>query len=183
MNSSKLLRAKNALAWNYAGAALKLFAQFFIQVSLVRLLGPEDFGDAAILIATLGVAWLIADFGFSSAIIQKKNISEEELSFVLMCTLISSLILSFIIYSLSSFLANLINAPRISIILKFCAAIIPIQTLSSIPLSILKKNFDAKRQQYIQILSYVAGMGGVAVTLAYFGLEPGALLSDSQHNL
>ncbi len=73
-------RAASGAKLTLLGQWTKLAAQLLSVVILARLLGPEDFGLFAMVVAITGFALVIGDFGFSSAAIQAKTISNQQKS-------------------------------------------------------------------------------------------------------
>jgi len=59
-------------------------AEFLLRVGslmvLARLLGPKDFGLVGMVTAFTGILSLFRDFGLSSAAVQRKNITDEQIS-------------------------------------------------------------------------------------------------------
>ncbi|WP_420120749.1 lipopolysaccharide biosynthesis protein [Nakamurella sp.] len=81
-----------------ATQAVKVLVQFGSLVVLARLLSPEDFGLAAMVISVIGIADLLREFGLSSAVVQAKTVSAGErtnlfwvnVGFGLLCTVLVS---------------------------------------------------------------------------------------------
>ena len=78
--------------------ALRAFLQFVSLILLARLLTPADFGLVAMVLAVIGIADLLRDFGLSSAAVQAKTLSKDErtnlfwanCAFGALCTLLVS---------------------------------------------------------------------------------------------
>lgn len=60
--------------------AAKFFLQTISTVVLARLLTPKDFGLVAMVISVVGFVNVLRDFGLSAATVQKKSITQGELS-------------------------------------------------------------------------------------------------------
>ena len=70
-----------ALIWSYAGVVTRMISQFIIGIVLARLLGPEPFGLVAVAWLIIGICNLFADFGFGSALIQRKEIDARDIRY------------------------------------------------------------------------------------------------------
>ena len=75
MSDSMVLKDKvlRGLFWKISERLGVQGVQFFIQVLLARLLLPEDFGNVAIINVFILIANVLIQYGFSMALIQKKN--------------------------------------------------------------------------------------------------------------
>lgn len=161
--------ARVAIIWGYLGAVAKIFAQFVIQISLARLLGPELFGDAAIVMVVLALCWLLSDGGFGAVLIQKENITNEEVGFAITASACSSLIIAIILFAAAPWVASTLNRPELETLIILCSAIAPLQAFANIPISLMRRKLDSKRQQILQVSSYIIGMGCVSIPLAAIG--------------
>ena len=51
-------RIASALGWNGLGLVLRAALQFGVQIAMARWLGPEAYGQAAVALVVIGLAWL-----------------------------------------------------------------------------------------------------------------------------
>ena len=73
--------------------------QFIIQIILARLLLPSDYGMIGMLAIFLQVAQVFIDSGFTNALIQKKDRTEEDFATVFYFNiLVRSIILWYIVF-------------------------------------------------------------------------------------
>lgn len=167
--SSLASRSINALIWSYAGAIVRVFAQLVIQVALARVLGPLAFGQAAMVLVVLGIGWLLADGGFGSALIQKAELHDDDIAYALGWVLLLSLGIGAVVFACAPILATALNDQDYVPLMRACGVLVPLQAVSNIPLSLLRRNLDMKRQQMLNVGGYVIGMGGVGMALALAG--------------
>ena len=169
-------RSFNALIWSYAGALSKVLAQLVIQVALARILGPLAFGQAAMVLVFLGFGWLLADGGFGSALIQKAELADADIAFALGWVLLISVLIGAILFGLAPLIASLLKDPAYVSLLRACGVLVPLLALSNIPMSLLRRTLDMKRVQFLNIGSYLVGMGIVGLGLAFAGYGAWSLL-------
>jgi O-antigen/teichoic acid export membrane protein len=67
-------------------------------------------------------------------------------------------------------LAALFDEPALTGPLMACSALVLLQSMSNISLSLLRRRFEMKRWQFIQVAAYAVGFGGVGITLAALGV-------------
>src|SRR5207253_7793475 len=73
--------ALSALRWNYLGFVTKSACSLIIGILLARLLGPKPFGQLAAASLVLGLANLLADAGFGSALVQAPVLTQRQIRF------------------------------------------------------------------------------------------------------
>jgi len=169
-------RSLHALFWSYAGALSRVLAQLVIQVALARILGPAAFGQAAMVMVVLSFGWLLADGGFGSALIQKAQLTDDDIAYALGCVLVLSLAIGGAVFACAPLLARALDDPAFESLMRACGCLVPLQALSNIPMSLLRRNLDMKRQQILNVGGYVLGMGLVGTVMALAGFGAWALV-------
>jgi len=91
-------KTSKALFWRGISQVINQVLRFIIQIVLVRLLKPEDFGLLAMVAVFFNFLALSGSIGLNTAIIQKKELSEEEISSVFWISVLLGLILSFLMF-------------------------------------------------------------------------------------
>lgn len=162
-------RAARALWWSYGGAALRALATLLVQLLLARLLGPEAFGQAAAAFIVLALGWMLAEGGFGAALIQKPVLSEEDVSHALGWVLLLSGTAGLGVMLSAPWLARWLGSGALAPLLVAAGALIPVQALSSIPVSLMRRDLDAKRAQLIYLGGYVFAYALVGLPLAWSG--------------
>jgi O-antigen/teichoic acid export membrane protein len=168
-NSSIGSLSEKAILWSYAGTATRALSQIVIQIALARLLGPAAMGNAMLIMVALGVGWLLADSGFGAALVQRSEIDDRSIGYALAWVMVTSVVVGFAIFASAPLIAQGYRNEELIPLLRLSGLIVPLQALSNIPLSLLKRKLDMKSLQTIQVGSYIAGYGGVGITLAAHG--------------
>ena len=75
-------KAVSASLWSGIDTIARKGLQFAISLILARLLTPEDYGTVGLLAIFIGVCGVFIDSGFFTALIQRKEISDTDLSSV-----------------------------------------------------------------------------------------------------
>ena len=99
-------RSITALFWGVGGAMGKIGGQLIVQITLARILGPESFGQFAVLLAVLSLGGVLADCGFGAALIQKKKITNADIELALGWSLSIAISSAICISLIASFLAR-----------------------------------------------------------------------------
>ena len=70
----------SGIVWSAVEKFGYTFIMFLSNLFLARLLSPNDFGSIGMIMVFVAIASIIVDGGFTSALIQKKTISDEDYS-------------------------------------------------------------------------------------------------------
>lgn len=163
--------AASALKWNYFGVAVRSLSSLLIGVVLARLLGPRPFGLVAVAMLIIGFGNLLADFGFSNAIIQRESISDEDVRFVFTCQVLLGVIFAFICIIGSGVIANLFRNQEVTPVLRVLSLTFPLQALGQTANSLLKRRLAFRAIQYAQISSYAVNLLiGIPLAVCGFGV-------------
>ncbi|MFC4307989.1 lipopolysaccharide biosynthesis protein [Steroidobacter flavus] len=170
MNAASLTeRTFSAVLWNYAGGFARAIAQLGVQVVLARLLGPHVYGQFTIVLAVVGLGWFIAESGMGVALVQVRELTNEVIRQALGGMLMQGALVAVVLIIAAPYLAALFDEPGLTGPLMACSALVLLQSMSNISSSLLRRQFDMKRLQFIQVAAYAVGFGGVGITLAALG--------------
>ena len=155
--------------------------QFVVQtvstVVLARLLSPADFGVVAMVTAVTGLASAFADFGLSEATIQRKEITQEQVSTLFWINVGIGLALTLITAGLGPVLAKLYREPRLVAIalvssLNFFAGGLRVQ-----PNALLRRQMRFSALAFRDFLAPVVGVP-VAIIMAWRGAGYWAIVAQ-----
>lgn len=148
--------------------------QFSVTVVLARLLTPGDFGAVALISVFTGLATIFVDAGFSFALIQKQDTTDNEESSVFWVNLLAGFLLFIGISSISSKVAHYLEVPGGPWLLVLFAASILINALGAIHLAMITKRLQFKSIFKVSLIA-TASSGIVAIMAALHGLGVWAL--------
>lgn len=156
------------LMWKFSENFSTQFISFVIQLILARILLPEDYGIIALAAVFIMVAQVFIQTGFSSALIQKKDVSKVEYSTIFFAGIILSVILYAIIFISSPWIAAFYQAPIISLVLRLQGLTIILSALSSVQNAILVKEFEFKKSFIYRLIAVIL-QGIIGITMAILG--------------
>lgn len=160
---SKLL--KKGIAWSSIGQIGTQVISFGFGIILARLLLPSEFGLLAMVLVFTGLADIFKDLGFGAAIIQKKEVSEDDLSTSFWLNVIVGVFLFSIFYFTSELIASFYDNPLMANITKVVAANFIISAISATHQSIVIRTLDFKLRAQFNLVS-VLGSSIIGVYLA-----------------
>lgn len=155
----------------YAGMVISLI----ITAILSRLLSPDDFGIVAVATVIFTFFGLISDLGIAPAIIQDKQLDNEDINNLFSFTFWLSLLISILFFLSAGVIATYYASPHLVNICRILSVSLFFNTLNIVPNALLYKEkefkFIAKRTLLVQ---FIAGI--VAVIAAINGAGIYALL-------
>ncbi len=163
------------LFWSSIEKYSGIFISLIISAILARLVSPEDFGIIAIATVIINFLTLFTTMGIFPAIIQRKDLTSQNLDSIFTFTIIGGTILTLIFFSLSWLIADFYNNNILISVCQILSINLFFASLNLVPSALMAKNKRfkdiAKRTLIIQIIS-----GTISIIAAYNGLGIYALL-------
>jgi len=159
----------SGLKWNYAGIVAKQVCTFAIGIVLARLLGPAPFGIVAIAMLLCGFASLIADFGFSAALIQRKTLAEQDIRFAFTAQLLMAVLLTGATVATAPLFASIFRQPDAMPVIRVLSVVFVIQAVGQVSGALLKRELRFRDLQSAQIGSYLVAYCALGIPLAAAG--------------
>lgn len=158
----------NGIKWVSLSQLSKILSQVISMVVLARLIPPSEFGVMSIAMVVVAFSSLFRDLGTSSAIIQRKHLTQELLSAIFGLNIITASLITFIIIIFSPFVASFFNESKLIYVLPILSLSFPIMGLGSVQLSLLERDSIFKPVAIIEILaSFISLL--LAIISAFIG--------------
>lgn len=172
-----------------ASFAWKLFerfgvtgAQFILQIVLARLLGPEYHGMLAIMIIFTTIANVFVQTGFSTSLIQNKDVTDEDYSSVFWVSLGIAGALYAVIFFASPFIAQFFKMPEIVWPMRVLTIMLFPGALNSIQLAKVSRELNFKKVFFSNVGAIVIS-GVVGIIIALYGGGLWSLVAQSILNI
>ena len=170
MGNSLKDKTLNAGIITIFGQVIGSIVNFAKGIILARILLPEDFGIVASIVAIANFANLLIDAGLSTVIIQRKEISNDQISFIF----ISNIVIGVLLFTIFQIIVPLIGMFYHNMeIVSFARAYFFIFILSAIypvHLAVFKRNLKFKIPILIQLCSQVFSLVvGIVLALYQYG--------------
>ena len=163
------------IIWNSIEKVLVKGSSFVITVILARLLTPEDYGIIGMLAIFIALSNVFIESGFSKALIQKKDVSDEDYN----TAFITNLGVAFAVYAILYFAAPLIakfyNVSQLVPISRVLFLNLIIVSCNIVQNAILTRAVDFKSIAKINFIGVIVG-GAAGVVSAYLGANAWALV-------
>ena len=159
----------------------QLGVSFIVSIVLARLLSPDEYGLIGIITIFINVCNAIINGGFSSALIRKKEVLDEDYNTVFIINLGVSVLLYVLIYYLAPFIASFFGREELVWLLRISSIGVIIGALSLVQQTRLTKKIDFKTQTKITLISS-SFSGFIGISLALLGVGVWALVAQSLSN-
>lgn len=148
---------------------------FILSVILARLLTPEDFGVVAVIGVFTALFGVFIDSGFSSALVQKKDLQEEDCSSVFFLNLVMGGILYALLFAAAPWIADFYARPELTSYIRVLALTMIISSFSLVQGTMIYRKMLFHLNFRISLISLCIS-GVVGVGLAYHGYGAWALI-------
>jgi O-antigen/teichoic acid export membrane protein len=168
----------NGIAWSVVSKFGRMALKFIIDVILARLLSPREFGLVAMITVITSFASIFAELGFSSALVQKRDVRREHWSSVFWLNLGAGLLLTLIFMAGAPLVARFYDEALLVPLTVFIATNFLISSLNIVQNTLLTKELNFRVLSIVEI-SAVGLSGLVAIIMAYAGLGVWSLAAQS----
>lgn len=150
---------------------------FVSNIILARLLTPDDYGCIGMLMIFISLSVSFIDGGFGSALIQKKEPTNEDYSTIFYWNVFLSVVLYGVLFLFAPLIASFYHIPFLSKVLRVQGVVLIFNALSIIQQNQLRKKLLFKKLAIVNITSAIVSLV-VAILLAYKGFGVWALVAQ-----
>lgn len=155
---------------------------FLVSLLLARLLDPEHYGTLSMMTIFTYLAQVFIQNGFNTALIQKKNATEEDYSSVLWVTMGVTGLVYGALFICAPYIGSFYNMPDFAAPFRILALMLFPGALNSIQLAVISRRMDFKKVFYSSIAA-ISLSGITGITLAYMGAGVWALVAQNLVNV
>ena len=144
---------------------------FLVSIVLARLLTPDDYGLIGIVTIFTLVSQALINAGFTSALIRKKDATDDDYNTVFIVNLGMSILLYAIIFLASPSIADFFNRQELISLVRVTSLGMIIGALALVQQTRLTKRIDFKSQTVITLTaSVLSGLVGIVMAIVGFGV-------------
>ena len=170
-------KAVSSMIWMAIQKYSTMFIQFISGIILARLLTPYDYGCIGMLVIFVVLAEAFIDGGFGSALIQKKQPTQEDYSTIFFWNLFIAVVLYVILYFSAPAIARFYNIPLLSKVLRVYGLILFIYAFNVVQRNQLQKNLNFKILAKVTLFSAFFSLV-ITIVMAYSGFGVWALVTQ-----
>ena len=172
----RTLKEKTAkgLFWSGLSNGGQQILNLVFGVVLARILSSEDYGLVAMLAIFTGIAGSILDVGFSTALINQKEIRHDDYNAVFWAVAIGDLIVSTVLFLSAPLIADFYGKPELKLLARIVFLGFWFGVMGVVPYALLMKKMMMKEKAIAELSALLlSGIIGIALALngfAYKGL-------------
>ena len=174
--SSLGARTLGGIGWSGLAAVGKALLTLLVLAVLSRLLAPADFG-------LIGIAWILVDLarrvgqtGIGHALIQRAELTDRHIEAGFTLSMALGAAMAAAIWLFAPHFARMFGEPIVSDLLRVLCVAFVIGGVCVVPEHRLRRDLRFRQLMVVDLLSYAAGYGLVAVALAFRGFGVWALV-------
>ena len=154
---------------------------FVVNVILARLLDTSDYGVLSMLTVFISLSQVFVISGLNSALIQKKEVDEKDISSVFWLSLGIACVLYAILFLCAPAIAAAYRAPELKDTLRVLALVLLPGALVSVQHAMVARQMAFRRQMYVGLSATVVS-GAVGIGMAMGGFSYWALVGQQLTN-
>lgn len=156
------------IAWNLAEKVGTALVQMAVSLIILRLLTRDDMGLMAILTAVASVALVLADSGFSQALIRKTDPEAQDFKSVFLFNVAVAWLLYGLFVAAAPAAARFYDMPELVPLAPVFFLLLPVNALCTVQNAIFTRHFRFALLSKVTFVSWFVG-GGAAIGLALAG--------------
>ena len=150
---------------------------FIVQIVLARLLDPTDYGMLTLLTIFISVSQVFVQSGLNTALIQRKDIKEDDYSSIFYVSLFIAVVLYIVLFFTAPYIAAFYNMPPLKTVLRVLALVLIPGAFNSI-----QNAKVAREMRFGELMLCTIGAvfisGAIGITMAWMGLGVWALVGQ-----
>ena len=171
MSESLKDKTVKGVGWSAADAFLGQGVTFLVGILLARLLSPAEYGLIGIVTIFTTVLTGIVDSGFSTALIRKKDVTDDDYNTMFITNMVMSIVMFAILFLSAPLIAQFFGRPELISLTRVMGFILIFQALSLVQYTRLSKRIDFKTKTKASLISAViSGVVGISMALAGLGV-------------
>lgn len=157
--------------WSAADAFLGQGVMFIVGIVLARLLSPEVYGLVGIVTIFTTVMLGIVYSGFSSSLIRKQKVTDEDYCTLFFFNLAISLLMYALLFIAAPYIAKFFERPQLVSLVRVMGLLLIIQALSIVQMTRLSRSIDFKTKTKASLIaSVISGVVGIGMAFSGFGV-------------
>lgn len=164
-------RISSAFGWKFFERASVQGTNFLVTLLLARLLSPSEYGLVSIGMIFITLATILVQGGFNTALIQKKNVSENDYQSILVFSELVAIVCYFFLFFSAPFIERLYHSVGLCKLLRFLAIVLFPGAFNSVQVAYITRDLRFKVLTISSLISsIIAATVAIAMAINNFGV-------------
>ncbi len=163
-------KTRSSMYWNLSFRIPYEAFRFGVSIIVARLLDPKDFGIVSIATMIIFYSNTLTNLGFKSALVQRKEITNEHISSVFTADLTISFFMACLFYFLAPAIAAFFHSPESIPVIRVMSLTFVITTFYDLPYTLFRRDLNFKVITLVDTIKETF-MSTITVVLAYLGFK------------
>lgn len=160
-------RVMRGLGWKALSIAVTQGTRVLVLILLARLLDPDDFGLAAMVLVVSGLVFILSDLSLGAALVQRPVLTEEERSTVFWLSIGVGVVLTAAGIAVSGLVADFYGDPAVQPLFIGISVTFLLASLGTVQEALMVRDMRFRQLEIRQVCAVlVGGVTGVAIALA-----------------
>lgn len=161
----------DGVVWLTAVRVVGQLVFWTVTIFVVRILSPEDYGLMAMAGVYISFAVLFSELGLGAALVQRKALSQEDLSNIAWAVLFINLALYALSYVTAPLVAAFYGEPRVADVIRVAAIVFVVRSIGVVPSNMLSRELMFSRQSQADLIGSASGaVATLVLALKGFGV-------------
>jgi O-antigen/teichoic acid export membrane protein len=163
-------KTRSSMYWNLSFKIPYEVFRFGVSIIVARLLDPKDFGIVSIATMIIFYSNTLTNLGFKSALVQRKEITDEHISSVFTADLTLSFFMACLFYFLAPAIAAFFHSPESVPVIRVMSLTFVITSFYDLPYTLFRRELNFKVITLVDTVKETF-MSTITVVLAYLGFK------------
>lgn len=171
-------KAINGFIWRVVQNSGTQIIGFVISIILARILSPDDYGLIAMITVFTNIAMVFINVGFSSSIIQRKDLTKVDIDTMFYCGIILATVIYLLLFFCAPWISLFYGEPDLTVLLRVESLVVIVGSLYSVQQALLVRELQFKKSCFAGFVG-VAVQGLIGICMAYLGFGVWALIAGT----
>lgn len=164
-------RTIHGIAWALLGRVGSQILQYAVSILMARLLTPADFGKVGMIVVFTGFASIFIDFGIGAALLERRNLSDEQIDAAFSSTLAIGVSMTLAFFLAAPWVAGFYGRPELTAITRTSALGFAFSAVGIVPRVMFQRRMEVKQLAMIDFTGGAMGcLAGSVMALAGGGV-------------
>jgi teichuronic acid exporter len=151
-------KAVHGVIWYGGSRAVIQLLSWVLTIAVARVLVPEDYGLFGMCSVYTGLVDFLNELGFGAAIVQRKEVSEDDLHTLFWFGVAVSLLIYGLTYLAAPLVAAFYRHEQVTVVLRVLGLVFILTNLRLVPWNLLTREVDFKRRSILEVIGNMLGV-------------------------